>query len=282
MEARTLDPARFDRIADLMLGWALGAQGSDAIERMTDAFVRFSMDVNFAQARYEAEGHYEFKSYQECQESVYSQDVAMDDYLSGIYLTNFLWAHHLDLTGLFEERFVATLQVGARIVEIASGHGGWGLSALHAIPQATLVGYDISPKAIEMSTALSKAAGMSNRANYRLQDALTLGATETAKADACICGFLIEHLERPDALLAGISAQLAPGGKAFLTGALTAAQVDHIYEFRCESELVLLSERHGLRVLDMRSTGPARTLRGARYLPRSAALVLQKRTHDTW
>jgi 2-polyprenyl-3-methyl-5-hydroxy-6-metoxy-1,4-benzoquinol methylase len=282
LEARALDPERFDELAALFLDWARRAFGEGAIESMTDAFVRFSMDVNFAQARYEAAGHYEHKSYQECQDSVYSQDETMDDYLSGIYLTNFLWAHHLDLSLLFEERFVARLPDAARIVEIASGHGGWGLWALHAKPRATLTGFDISPKAIEMSTRLAEGAGMADRARYALQNVMELDPATTAPVDACICSFLIEHLEQPDQLLSVISALLRPGGTAFLTGALTAAQVDHIYEFRFESELVQIAERHGLRTLDMRSAGPARTLRGARFLPRSAALVLQKRVHETW
>jgi SAM-dependent methyltransferase len=282
LEARTLAPARFDEIADLFLGWATAAFGPSAIESMVDAFVRFSMDVNFAQARYEATGRYEHKSYQECQDSVYSQDATMDDYLSGIYLTNFLWAHHLDLSLFFTERFVARLPAAPKLAEIASGHGGWGLWALHGRPEATLTGYDISPKAIEMATAIAAGAGMSDRASYRLQDVMELDAAATAPVDACICSFLIEHLEQPDQLLAAMSDLLVPGGTAFLTGALTAAQVDHIFEFRHESELVQMAERHGFRLLDLRSAGPARTLPGARFLPRSAALVLQKRVHETW
>ena len=79
-----------------------------------------------------------------------------------------------------------------------------------------------------------------------------------------------------------MSKLVIPGGKAFLTGALTAAQIDHIYEFRYESEFVALAEHHGFRVLEMRSAGPTRTLRGARFLPRSAALILQKRVYDNW
>jgi len=281
LEARALSPQAFDEIATLFLGWAEAAFGDDALASMTDAFVKFSMDVNFAQARYEHVGHYENKTFKECEDSVYSQDQAMDDYLSGIYLTNFLWAHHLDLSLLFRDRFLGRLSSESRIVEIAPGHGGWGLWALHSLPSATLEGYDISPKAIEMSTQLAAAAGMSDRARYARRDAMSLDVDETP-FDACICSFLIEHLERPDKLLEVMASSLVNGGLAFLTAALTAAQVDHIFEFRHESELVQLAERHGLRVLDMRSAGPARTLAGARFLPRSAALVLQKRVHDTW
>ena len=67
-----------------------------------------------------------------------------------------------------------------------------------------------------------------------------------------------------------------PGGCFFVTGALTAAQIDHIYEFRHESELVSLAEDCGLRVLETLSTNPARLLPGARFVPRSMALLVQK------
>lgn len=282
VEAREIDPTRFDEVADLHLRWAIGAFGDDAIARMVDSFVRFSTDVNLAQARYEVAGQYANKTYEECMAGVYSQDEAMDDYLSGIFLTNFLWAHHFDLAMFFQERFVSKLSSRARLVEIASGHGGWGLCALQVHQGASLIGFDISPKAIEMSTRLAAAAGMSARARYALQNVMDLDVAAIEPVEACICSFLIEHLEQPEKLLSVVSAVLAPRGTAFLTAALTAAQVDHIYEFRFESELVRLAEQHGMRVLDMRSVGPARTLKRARFLPRSAALVLQKRVNETW
>ena len=62
--ART--PERFKYIADLFLCWALKARGNGAIESSVDAFVQFTTDVNLAQARYEATGHYENKSFLEC------------------------------------------------------------------------------------------------------------------------------------------------------------------------------------------------------------------------
>lgn len=281
-EACGLDPIRFDRYCELFLGWALAAFGDEILPRITKAFVRFTTDVNLAQARYEASGNYERKSFGECLESVYADQETMDEYLLGVYLTNFMWAHHLDLCEFFEDRFLPRLPAEARLVEIAPGHGGWGLWALHALPAAKLEAFDISPSSIKIAEALAKAAGLSSRARYTLQNALELDSGSIQPAEGCICCFLVEHLEDPDLLMEKIGGLLDPGGHAFFTGALTAAQVDHIYEFRMESELVLLAERHGLRVLDMRSVGPRRTLPNANFLPRSAALILQKRTHETW
>lgn len=79
-----------------------------------------------------------------------------------------------------------------------------------------------------------------------------------------------------------ISHLLKPHGTAFITGALTAAQIDHIYEFRNESELVLMCEANGLRVTEMLSVAPRRTLPNARFLPRSIALIVQKRKNEIW
>ena len=82
-------PERFEHIAGQYLSWALIARGEDAIELSVDAFVQFTTDVNFAQARYEASEHYENTSFDEVYKNHYSQTARMDDYLWGVYLTNF-------------------------------------------------------------------------------------------------------------------------------------------------------------------------------------------------
>lgn len=281
-EARAVDPARFNAYSEQLVGWAHAALGPDAIKRTADAFVRFSMDVNFAQARYEADGHYENKSYEECYQSVYNQKETMDDYLWGVFLTNFLWTHHLDLSIFFEDRFVAKLPREAQLIELAPGHGGWGLMALSRCTTARLKGYDISPSSAAIARALSKAARLDDRAEYTIGNALELDRLAADQADGVICNFLIEHLETPEKLVEVIAHLLKPGAVAFLSGALTAAQVDHIYEFHRESEFVLMAERNGLRVLETRSAGPSRTLPKARFLPRSMSLILQKRTKEHW
>jgi SAM-dependent methyltransferase len=279
-EARAVCPERFDAIANLFLGWLVKARGEGGIEAAADAFVQFTTDVNLAQARYEASGSYEHKSFAEVYADHYSQREAMDTYLWGIFLTNFLWAHHTEISLFYRDRFLARLPAAAELVEIAPGHGGWGAWALTVLPQARLRGFDISPSSIDIARSVCRAAGVADRATYIEQDVLNLATAPAASADAVICSFLVEHLEQPPQLFAVINHLLRPKGLAFVTGALTAAQVDHIYEFRRESELVKLCEDHGLRVLETLSGNPRRTLPRARFLPRSMALLVQKRTND--
>src|SRR5262252_9019857 len=126
LEARASAPDEFDRIANTLLGWAAEALGRAGLERAADAYARFSSGVNLAQGRYELAGHYENTSYEDCRRLVYDDPETMTDYLWGVFLSNFLWVHHLELMLLFEQRFLARLSSGDRLVEIAPGHGGWG------------------------------------------------------------------------------------------------------------------------------------------------------------
>lgn len=281
-EARAVDPDRFDRLADKVLGWALEARGDGTLERTVDAFARFSSDVIFAQARYEASGHFEHSSFEECQRAVYDQPEVMEGYLWGVMLTNVLWAHHFELCRFFARSFLPRLPPAAAIVEIAPGHGGWGVWALSERPDARLEGFDISASSVAIASAVAKAAGVADRARYRRLDARAIAEADRPAADAVICCFLIEHLEAPDDLIDTIAGLLPPGAFAFVTGTLTAAQVDHIYEFRHESELVSMCERHGLRVLETYSASPRRTLPKARFLPRSMGLLVERRRGELW
>ena len=79
-----------------------------------------------------------------------------------------------------------------------------------------------------------------------------------------------------------MASNLENKGYAFITGALTASEVDHIYEFRRESEIVLMAEEAGFRVVSMYSAAPSSHPDSYRFLPRSLALILQKRKNDIW
>lgn len=275
-EAEAIDPLRFETNAEMFLGWAKGTLGDDAIATVADGFARFTSDVNWAQARYEAAGHYENRSYQEVYDSHYSQSEEMTGYLWGVYLSNFLWPHHMDLGMLYEDRFVSRLAQDVDIVEIAPGPGGWGLWALKHLQQARLQGFDISETSIEIASAMARTAGVAGRAQYEVRDALALTSLDAESADAVICCFLIEHLEQPEKVFAVVRHLLRKGGRAWVTGALTAAQVDHIYEFHHESELTAMAEAHDLRVVETASLNPPRLLRKARFIPRSMSLILRR------
>lgn len=275
-QAEAIDPERFHAIAGQSLRWLYTARGEQGFYDAIDAYVQFSTEVVMAQLQYERDGHYAHRSYQDCYDNLYSQRERMDSYLWGVFLTNFAWAHHFEISLFYLDRFLARLTDSKQLYELAPGHGGWGVWALSQLPQAQLTGIDISPSSLVITQAIAKAAGVMVRSEYREKNVLELQQEPTPNADACICNFLIEHLETPEKLLATMHHIVKPNGLAFLSGAITAAQIDHIYEFKHESELVVLAEQHGFRVLETFSGNPRKTLPNAQFIPRSMALILQK------
>ncbi len=279
-EARSHCPERFGKISERFLQWLVAVQGRSALTSVADTFVEFTTDLIVAQARYERSGSYVEQSYDDVYETHYANDDAMEGYLWGLYVANFLWQHHFAVCLFFEDRLLKQLPDGVSIVELAPGHGGWGTWALQAIPESMLTGYDISPQAIRVATAVSAAAGFADRAKFLERDALDVPDSLRGSTDVVLSNCFAEHLAEPDRLFQATYDLLRPQGLAFITVALTAAQVDHVYEFRRESEVVTMCESNGLRVLDMLSSGPQRTLPKAQFLPRTVAVVVQKRTND--
>lgn len=275
-EAREIDPQRFDRLCQTFLEWTSSYLGPDHLEVICRSYAQFTTSVNIHQARYELTGKYEAVTVQEFQDELYAQDDRMEEYLWGVFLTTFLWPHHLVLAGFYEDVFLPHLAPNSKIVELAFGHGGWGLWALSQTDNTSLVGIDIAASSVQIASGLARAAKLEQRAHYQQGDALSPASEPTF--DAGICGFVVEHLEQPQLLFESLASRIYPGGHLFLTGALTAAQEDHIFEFVRESELLIMAEDAGFRVLATSSQGPARTLPKAKYLPRSMALHLQRRT----
>lgn len=283
--ARTqaLEPEAFNRLAEPMLHWAEISLGDTWAEQLVDGYCEFVLDVNRSQLKYEKTGRYENSSFAEVFQKAYDNPEFMKLYHWGVFTTTFVWAHHLRIYKFFEEYFVPQLRKlphGSSLLDLGAGSGIWHLAALRNIPTLKVDAVDVSAPTIERSKNMSATLGFSQAITHHVADALNWSSDEPASAG--ISCFLLEHLERPNVLLAALSNSLEPGSPAFVTSALTAAEIDHIYEYRRESELVLACEQAGFRVRAMYSAEPETTPRQRYFAPRSIALVLQKRVNSIW
>jgi hypothetical protein len=89
-------------------------------------------------------------------------------------------------------------------------------------------------------------------------------------------------LEEPQRLLAGLANALQEGAYAFVTCALTAAEIDHICEMKHEHEIARMVYDAGFRLIKLFSASPTPFPQDRYYLPRSVALILQKRHNEIW
>ena len=271
----------FEELALVMLSWAEDQLGENWEKVLANGYLSYIMDVNRSQIEYERRGNYLNKKYSDVFDRVYNNSEFMSMYHWGVFVSTFAWHHHIKIYDLYRSSFLSRLnQKGGHILDLGSGSGIWSFLTTHFSPQWTSQGIDISEKSIELSTAMAMRSGFNNKVNFKVCDALKY--TGNKKYNAAISCFLMEHLEEPKLLLQNMALNLETKAYAFITAALTAAEVDHISEFRRESEIVLMAEQAGFRVISMESSAPPSHLDSYKFLPRSLALILQKRKNDIW
>lgn len=274
------DPELFTALSEKMLNWGLNYLGDALWDDLISGYCAFVSNVNRSQMKYELKGRYEHSSYQEVYEKVYNNSSFMENYHWGVYLTTFAWEHHLKLHSFFEQQFIKLVPKQSRTaIDLGAGSGIWSMLVAEAFPSLTVTSVDISETSVHHANSLIKANSKNSQISVKLDDALKF---QEEPKDIGISCFLIEHLEEPELLLKNLAKNLKPSGYAFVTAALTAAEIDHIYEIRNESELIKLAESTGFRVISSYSSAPENYPENMKYLPRSMAMVLQKKHNEIW
>lgn len=243
----------------------------EGVARMSFEFLRL-------QARFVRDGRYREQDGAGLFERLYSRpDVMEGYYLDGLLLTYAFWVNHVRLLQFYREQFVEPLGSSPRMIEIGVGHGLMALTALQARRDLSYDGIDVSPSALRYAAALLAANGI-DPARTRLQkgDALRAVTWPGAGYDAAVCCEVLEHVERPEEVLAGLFSALAPGGRAFLTTVANVAAEDHIFLFHDVDHVRRVLTESGLEVLEER----ALVLRGfeaSTPLPLNYAAIVQRR-----
>ena len=195
-----------------------------------NGYAAFAIDSLRRQKKFELERKYEVKSYEQAAEEVYFNEKHMlEQYLPGLFLSHYLWPHHYRQLRYFKEFFVSSMKQSNadRFVEVGIGTGIYSRILLQEIPGVSGVGFDISAHSKTFTENHLKAFGLAGRYEVHLQDVLE--NTPEDKFNWLVCVEVLEHLENPLQFLRGLRKLLAPGGKAFITAALNAANKDHIY-----------------------------------------------------
>lgn len=275
-QSLTVDIEHRDELASAIISWAESLLGGDAIRRLASGYVAFVQDVATSQARYEMTGIFSQDSFASVAERTYLNREFMADYHWGVLATTFAWDHHARIAEFFASDYLQRLDLGGTVIDLGGGSSVWSLLLLRRLDSWRATVMDISPYSVEQAGALAAAAGFGERHETILGD-VTLGVPAGANFDAGICAFVLEHVSEPREILAGMYDVLKSDSLCFFTTAIQAAESDHIYEFSSETEVTQLIETSGFRIVAVLSLPPQEFPLKRKYLPRSIAVVCQKK-----
>lgn len=239
---------------------------------LSESYARMCSELMKSQLKYEMSGRYEAQHFESVDTSVYQDTDRMQTYMLGLACSQFAWRHHFEIWQFYTDEFLPLLGNSGRALEIAPGHGLFGLTLVGEKPAIRLTGVDIAPASVEISRRIAETEGGLNTV-YRVANALDLPADFQSAFDVVLCGELLEHLSAPRDLVQNIAQTLVPGGHAFITAALTAGAPDHIHEFVADDEVLDLVRAAGLHIIKTRcGAGQAMTDR-AKGPPRTLAVI---------
>jgi len=210
----------------------------DSLAQAVKGYAAFAWDSMRRQAKFERDRTYPAKTHAAAADEVYfNSDYMMSEYLPGLLLSHFLWPHHYRQLTFFDSAFLEPMRIAGAtsFVEVGVGTGLYSRRLLQHLPELRGSGLDISPSSKLFTDRHMQAFGLRDRYDVLLED--ILDEQFGAQTDWLVCVEVLEHLDDPVEFLRALRRALAPGGRAFITAALNAANADHIYLYRAAEEV---------------------------------------------
>lgn len=211
-----------------------GADPEAELKKAVKAYTQCSMDYLYLQYQLESSGEARYKcaSFEEGRREVYDNPEVMQGfYLDGLYLSLILWPNHYRMFRYYLDQFLPWLPQTGRLLDLPAGPGSYACYGLLEKPGWTGLGVDISHSAIEYSSRLIQHRNLTDRIRIEYGEGHKRLPWDDGAFDALVTGELLEHLDDPASFLKECVRVTKPGGFLFVTTAIYAASLDHVYMF---------------------------------------------------
>lgn len=280
MQKRSLDVARaqlnpveeagLERYVKFCLG------NSVSIEQLAMAYNTITADTLREQIFFQRHGRYRYAKFSEVADAVYFNPEYMQRYMLGLALTAYLWPNHLALSRFFEASLPK--DIPGKYLEIGPGHGLYLSKAIELSRYGHFDAVDISETSIALTRQILdfNFSGLGKKWHLHIADFLA-GDMPSSRYDAIVMGEVLEHVEQPEAFLRRIRQLSNEQTFIFVTTAINAPAVDHIFLFESVEHVIRIVKECGMRCRDYLATPYPGCDMGetvARKLPINIAMVL--------
>jgi len=222
-------------------------QGHD-LNFLTECYRVIVQDTVKEQLYFRRNGRYRHSSYDDVDQLTYQNPAYMQAYMHGLALTSWLWPNHVAIYRWFVEKLPKS-QSGSYL-EIGPGPGHFMRAAIRHSSYENYLGVDISPTSAALTKAMLSGEKMKSGRQWsiEIQDFLKFG--QDRMFDAIVMGEVLEHVNEPQAFLKKLRLLSHPKSFIFVTTAINAPAIDHIFLFPDAASVEALAQSCGLRVRD--------------------------------
>jgi len=223
----------------------------NSLEQIADKYLNLVNSLFEEQKYFFEYEKYRHSTYNEAKH-IYENPQHMDSYAIGLGLSVFLWQVHRDIMRFFKKYL--KLCVGGRYFEIGPGHGENFVSAMKAASFDNFTAIDISRTCIEQTLSYIKYSFGAERNDYKIICGNFFDYPEIDKFDSIVMGEVLEHVENPIDFLKKIRAISNKNSLIYISTAINAPQLDHIYHFHNLQEVYNMLEQAGFKICDYVAT----------------------------
>ena len=201
------------------------------------------------QKNLEETGKYLYSKFDEVEKNEYNVNNGADgpDYLWGLYFSEIFWKIHHNFTNFSLNNFMSDLPSTGNILEVPSGTGFFLCEFLRKNPNWFAVGVDLADSSIEFNHKLFQVNKISKN-SYKIIKMNFHQLEPNKKYERILCGEFLEHLEDPFSALKKLKSLLTNNGKLFVTAAVWAAHIDHIFLYKSSEEVRNHIKKAGLKI----------------------------------
>ncbi len=193
-------------------------------------------------------GQYRHSTFEEVNNSVYQNPNYMNSYLQGILLSHVFWLNHAQVIDYYINQFLSSCATDSTLLEIGPGHGLLLALAAKSPNIASVEAWDISDTSLKMTDEHLRKLWKGDNVKFRKLDITEVD--EELPFDAIVLSEVLEHLEKPQAVLQSLARGMKPGSRLFINVPINSPAIDHIYLLKSKEETQKLVEDAGFTVKD--------------------------------
>jgi 2-polyprenyl-3-methyl-5-hydroxy-6-metoxy-1,4-benzoquinol methylase len=217
----------------------LSEKNWDTYFKNLHSLVIFSLEFLQLQVQLVKTGRYLYSSFEEVEKNVYNdpnRELTGPWYMMALFFSQIFWVTHYRVNIFFLEDICKNRPKTGKVLEVPAGTGIFIANFLKENKGWDGFALDLSETAIDFAKKTFNAFNIPKEQLTLIQDDIYKHGSIN-KYDVILCGELLEHLEDPIGVLKKLYSFLKDDGELFITVAVYASMIDHIYLYRNAQEV---------------------------------------------